>query len=1322
MKKQFIYISIILVLFSPIYIFGQEKKTEKTDPNFFNEKAAYQLAKDKGIKPSEINGYVQYLKHDFSSKKALEHKKNHHASFNNNATEIQETVIYLSPNQPMSLGCPNMGFEQYNFNGWTGGKGTVSTGPIGGNPNYTSTGTAIANAAGDNVSLLNTINYHTLMTIPATNSVYPFCVGYDSLAVRAVGSTTVSDIPFVSPYSFDPISVRLNSANGNNRAARLKYITTTSSTNKRLSFSYAVVLNDPSSSAHAPEESPYFKVEVKNESNGSILPGCSSYTFNPKTASTSDSLQNSELEIYGDVIKYRKWQYYSVDLSSLPLGTNVSINFEVGGCSFGAHTGYAYVDAECGGIGQPYANMCSGSNFATLIAPTGFTSYQWVGPSGLINGATNDTLIENPANVGDTYTVNMVSPGGCVISQTVSVGLTTVNIININSTSSCAGGNSGTAHVEASGSNGIYTYTWTNTSTGAIVSNSQTATDLAAGSYSVLVASSACGQASANLSVGVSPPTFLSLPKTFCGNLTYIAQPGGSDYTWYNGNTIIPAPIGNNDTLQINSPNTGDIYTVVYKNAQGCKDSIEYTLNEVLGGSIYLSNTNNVCLNNTNGSTVINLSTPYTAPYNYFLYDQNSAVISTTTSTEPTFSVTNLATGNYSVIVNDGVCVYNKTLAITVIQTNFTVTPVNETLCFPAEAKINLTFENTMPTSCGADPVICSGSQIQLFNSGPYFNNSSTNYPSPFSGWWYSAKQQFLIQASDLIAAGVNAGKISSLAFNVTALNSSPNSYPDYEIKMGCTTFTSLPTGGSQPFVTGLTSVYYNANQPVSLGWLTHNFSQAYVWDGVSNLIVEVCTSPLSSAPANASIELKQMSYNSNMKFVSTSSGGTSCSSNNSNTSGVYMTNGAKMIPNMKFGYCAAAPAANTYSLQISSNGTITTNYANDSIRVEPNFTIPPTGNGSVIYTISVTNPIGGCVETKTVEILYPPLTTSISAVANSSIICLGESTNLSATGASIYNWYSLQNGTLTPISSSASLTTVPITSGATSYVVTGTLSCPGSVPDTKTVTVNVKPLTNLSISNLKDVTKCLNTSVLLNPTVSSNSSLNTGTPYSYIWTTLPGNIPAIGTNTNSTYFESSNTTTSLVVTVNGNCANSVTDTVQVSNFANDISALISNSLSICQNTDFTLNSIVSGGRPDYNYSWIISPSSNTISTSQNLTYTSPETAGIYTITLNVIDSCSYQYSDFETIIVLPPCNITIPNVITANGDNINDYFKITNIEYHPNTSVTIFDRWGRKVYENSNYNNTWKADDLNDGTYFYVIDVVDDKKYNGFITIFKGK
>ena len=73
--------------------------------------------------------------------------------------------------------------------------------------------------------------------------------------------------------------------------------------------------------------------------------------------------------------------------------------------------------------------------------------------------------------------------------------------------------------------------------------------------------------------------------------------------------------------------------------------------------------------------------------------------------------------------------------------------------------------------------------------------------------------------------------------------------------------------------------------------------------------------------------------------------------------------------------------------------------------------------------------------------------------------------------------------------------------------------------------------------------------------------------------------------------------------------------------------------------------------------------------------------------------------------------------VITPNGDGINDFMKITDIDQYPNNRVVIFNRWGNKVWEVNGYNNltsskrfegnsnTKNGGPLPDGTYFYVID-----------------
>ncbi|MGG5505613.1 MULTISPECIES: gliding motility-associated C-terminal domain-containing protein [unclassified Myroides] len=80
--------------------------------------------------------------------------------------------------------------------------------------------------------------------------------------------------------------------------------------------------------------------------------------------------------------------------------------------------------------------------------------------------------------------------------------------------------------------------------------------------------------------------------------------------------------------------------------------------------------------------------------------------------------------------------------------------------------------------------------------------------------------------------------------------------------------------------------------------------------------------------------------------------------------------------------------------------------------------------------------------------------------------------------------------------------------------------------------------------------------------------------------------------------------------------------------------------------------------------------------------------------------------------------DVVIYNIVTADGDGVNDYFLIDNIQRFPNNSVQIYNRWGAKVFETRNYDSNGNVFDgyskgkmtLNDseklpsGTYYYVI------------------
>lgn len=109
---------------------------------------------------------------------------------------------------------------------------------------------------------------------------------------------------------------------------------------------------------------------------------------------------------------------------------------------------------------------------------------------------------------------------------------------------------------------------------------------------------------------------------------------------------------------------------------------------------------------------------------------------------------------------------------------------------------------------------------------------------------------------------------------------------------------------------------------------------------------------------------------------------------------------------------------------------------------------------------------------------------------------------------------------------------------------------------------------------------------------------------------------------------------------------------------------------------------------------------------------------GDYLVTLTVTanDGCTDEVS---LLYIIYPPDITIPNVISPNGDNMNDYFVIDNIEFW-NNHLTIYSRWGNKVYEVKNYVNQWKADDLPDGTYYYVLTLNDGEEHAGHITVLR--
>lgn len=91
------------------------------------------------------------------------------------------------------------------------------------------------------------------------------------------------------------------------------------------------------------------------------------------------------------------------------------------------------------------------------------------------------------------------------------------------------------------------------------------------------------------------------------------------------------------------------------------------------------------------------------------------------------------------------------------------------------------------------------------------------------------------------------------------------------------------------------------------------------------------------------------------------------------------------------------------------------------------------------------------------------------------------------------------------------------------------------------------------------------------------------------------------------------------------------------------------------------------------------------------------------TLILTVWTGTFCPYSD-TVAVQFVQCSPVAPNVVTANGDGMNDLFKIKDAQYMFDDYLIIYNRWGDVVYETYEYKNDFNAAqyNLNEGTYFY--------------------
>lgn len=132
--------------------------------------------------------------------------------------------------------------------------------------------------------------------------------------------------------------------------------------------------------------------------------------------------------------------------------------------------------------------------------------------------------------------------------------------------------------------------------------------------------------------------------------------------------------------------------------------------------------------------------------------------------------------------------------------------------------------------------VITSSPEV-IIGSGTNFN-SDTAAETAFCNRWSQSKQQYIYTAAELIAAGANAGKILSMAYNISTPGDD-NSNANYTVKMKHVTQNSF--ANTTYLVDGFTTVfgpstYVHSNS----GWQIINLTTPFIWDGVHNVVIEL--------------------------------------------------------------------------------------------------------------------------------------------------------------------------------------------------------------------------------------------------------------------------------------------------------------------------------------------------------------------------------------------------------------------------------------------------------------------------------------------------
>ena len=348
----------------------------------------------------------------------------------------------------------------------------------------------------------------------------------------------------------------------------------------------------------------------------------------------------------------------SEDITNLTVGNYIVTVNDANACSASISSTITEPTALMVSATSTHVSCFGGNNGSTNVTTSGGTTgyvFNWN------NGVTTEDL---NTIVAGSYTLTVTDNNNCTATRNVVI--TQPNLLSTTISSNnilCNSASTGTVDLMVNGGTIPYNYNWSNAAT------TEDLSTLSAGGYSVTVTDA--NNCSATNSTTLTQPSALVVSETHLDVLCNGAATGMIDITATGGTGNLSYNWSNGDNAQDISGVFAGNYTVTVSDANTCSVTQNITIQQPTSFIIGLQYNNVACNGGVDGNINLSISGG-TPPYTF---DWNNEA-----NTE---DLTNIAAGNYFVIINDvNNCVANANTTITqpnILSLTFTQTNLS---CF----------------------------------------------------------------------------------------------------------------------------------------------------------------------------------------------------------------------------------------------------------------------------------------------------------------------------------------------------------------------------------------------------------------------------------------------------------------------------------------------------------------------------------------------------------------------------------------------------------------------------------------------------------------